>query len=51
MALACGIQPDHSTLAGFVGKLRGRIEMIFSEVRWPDDEFEKVAAANSASAR
>lgn len=32
MVLACGIQPDHSTLAGFVDKLRGRIEMIFSEV-------------------
>jgi len=32
MALACGIQPDHSRLAGFVGKLTGRIEVIFSEV-------------------
>jgi transposase len=32
MALACGTQPDHSTLAAFVGKLAGRIELIFSEV-------------------
>jgi transposase len=32
MALACGIQPDHSTLAGFIGKLTGRIEVIFSEI-------------------
>src|SRR5438132_5979033 len=32
MALACGIRPDHSTLAGFVEKLAGRIEVIFSEV-------------------
>ncbi len=32
MALSCGITPDHSTLAGFVEKLQGRIEAIFSEV-------------------
>ena len=32
MAMACGIQPDHSTLAAFVEKLQGRIELIFSEV-------------------
>lgn len=32
MALSCGIRPDHSTLAGFVEKLHGRIEVIFSEV-------------------
>ena len=32
LALACGIRPDHSTLAAFVGKLQGRIELIFSEV-------------------
>ncbi len=32
LALACGIRPDHSTLAAFVGKLAGRIELIFSEV-------------------
>jgi transposase len=32
MALACGIRPDHSTLAGFVEKLRGRIDMIFAQV-------------------
>ena len=32
MALSCGIRPDHSTLAGFVEKLQGRIEVIFSEV-------------------
>jgi len=32
MAMSCGIQPDHSTLAAFVEKLQGRIERIFSEV-------------------
>ena len=32
MAISCGIRPDHSTLAGFVEKLQGRIEVIFSEV-------------------
>ncbi len=32
LALACGSRPDHSTLAAFVGKLQGRIELIFSEV-------------------
>jgi hypothetical protein len=32
LALGCGIRPDHSTLAAFVGKLQGRIELIFSEV-------------------
>lgn len=32
MAMACGVRPDHSTLAGFVEKLQGRIEVIFSEV-------------------
>ena len=32
MALSCGMRPDHSTLAAFVGKLQGRIEVIFSEV-------------------
>jgi transposase len=32
LALACGMRPDHSTLAAFVGKLQGRIELIFSEV-------------------
>ena len=32
MALCCGIRPDHSTLAGFIEKLQGRIEIIFSEV-------------------
>lgn len=32
LALACGIRPDHSTLAAFVGKLENRIELIFSEV-------------------
>src|SRR5437867_8643748 len=32
MALCCGIRPDHSTLAAFVEKLQGRIELIFSEV-------------------
>ncbi len=32
MALACGLRPDHSTIAAFVGKLEGRIELIFSEV-------------------
>ena len=32
MALCCGERPDHSTLAGFVGKLEGRIERIFAEV-------------------
>ena len=32
MALSCGLRPDHSTLAGFVEKLQGRIEVIFSEV-------------------
>lgn len=32
MALACGERPDHSTIAGFVEKLEGRIAAIFSEV-------------------
>ena len=32
MALACAERPDHSTIAGFVEKLAGRMEMIFSEV-------------------
>ena len=32
MALSCGIRPDHSTLAAFVEKLQGRIEILFSEV-------------------
>src|SRR5215210_7355191 len=32
MALACGIRPDHSTLAAFVEKLEGRMERIFAEV-------------------
>ncbi len=32
LALACGIRPDHSTLAAFVLKLENRIELIFSEV-------------------
>ena len=32
MALACGIRPDHSTLAAFVEKLQGRIERIFAQV-------------------
>ena len=32
MALACGVRPDHSTLAAFVEKLQGRIEIVFSEV-------------------
>lgn len=32
MAISCGLRPDHSTLAGFVEKLQGRIEIIFSEV-------------------
>lgn len=32
IAISCGIRPDHSTLAGFVEKLQGRIEIIFSEV-------------------
>lgn len=32
MALCCGIKPDHSTIADFVTKLQGRIEVIFAEV-------------------
>jgi transposase len=32
LALACGTRPDHSTLAAFVPKLGGRIELIFSEI-------------------
>ncbi len=32
MALACGTRPDHSTLAAFIPKLGGRMELIFSEV-------------------
>jgi transposase len=32
MALSCGERPDHSTVAAFVGKLKGRIERIFAEV-------------------
>jgi transposase len=32
MALCCGERPDHSTLAGLVGKLTGRIERIFAEI-------------------
>src|SRR6266852_6977709 len=32
MALCGGERPDHSTLAGLVGKLGGRIERIFAEV-------------------
>ena len=32
MALSCGIKPDHSTIAEFVTKLQGRIEVIFAEV-------------------
>ena len=32
MALSCGIRPDHSTIAGFIEKLHGRMELIFSEV-------------------
>ena len=32
MAMACGSQPDHSTIAAFVGKLEGRIEGIFSQI-------------------
>lgn len=32
MAIACGVRPDHSTLAAFVEKLQGRIEVVFSEV-------------------
>ena len=32
MAISCGLRPDHSTLAAFVDKLQGRIEVIFSEV-------------------
>lgn len=32
LALACGIRPDHSTLAAFMEKLEGRLERIFAEV-------------------
>jgi len=32
MAISCGLRPDHSTLAAFVEKLQGRVELIFSEV-------------------
>jgi transposase len=32
LALSCGERPDHSTIAGFVGKLQGRIGVIFSEI-------------------
>ena len=32
LALSCGIKPDHSTIADFVTKLQGRIEVIFAEV-------------------
>ena len=32
MAISCGLRPDHSTLAGFVDKLQGRVEVIFAEV-------------------
>jgi transposase len=32
MALCCGIRPDHSTVAAFVDKLQGRIELIFAQV-------------------
>jgi len=32
MALCCGERPDHSTLAGLVGKLGGRIERVFAEI-------------------
>ncbi len=32
MAISCGLRPDHSTLADFVEKLQGRMELIFSEV-------------------
>lgn len=32
MALCCGIRPDHSTLASFIGRLDGRMEKIFAEV-------------------
>lgn len=32
MAISCGLRPDHSTLAAFVDKLQGRIDVIFSEV-------------------
>jgi transposase len=32
MALSCGVKPDHSTIAAFVGRLQGRIEIIFSEI-------------------
>jgi transposase len=32
MALSCGVKPDHSTIASFVGRLQGRIEIIFSEI-------------------
>jgi hypothetical protein len=32
MALACGIRPDHSTLAAFVEKLSGRIDVVFAQV-------------------
>ncbi len=36
MALACGTRPDHSTLATFIPKLGGRMELIFSEVLLAD---------------
>src|SRR5436190_1163554 len=32
MAISAGLRPDHSTLAAFVDKLQGRVEVIFSEV-------------------
>ncbi len=32
IALSCGIRPDHSTIAGLIEKLQGRMELIFSEV-------------------
>jgi hypothetical protein len=32
MALSCAVKPDHSTIAPFVGKLQGRIEITSSEI-------------------
>lgn len=32
MAISCRLRPDHSTLAGFVDKLQGRVELVFAEV-------------------
>jgi transposase len=32
MALACGMGPDHSTIAAFISSMKGEIQSIFSDI-------------------